>query len=453
MSLYPLTKRSSGILLHPTSLPSGKLDDDVYRWLDFLADSGQQVWQMLPLGIPAIGKSPYTCLSAFAVNPALLPEDHDVQIVPDDPEFLQWQEEQSYWLEDFVLFMQLKRMNHGARWYEWPKAFRNRLPEALSVFSNECRESMQNIRWQQYQLHILWQAIMEAAHEREIHLFGDMPIFVAHDSADVWAHPENFLLGPDGHSRWVTGVPPDYFSETGQRWGNPHYNWGIMVERRFKWWLERLQHHFQWFDLVRIDHFRGLEAVWMIDAECETAVDGYWSKTPGDELLQLFQKKMGSIPLVAEDLGIITPEVTALREKYKLPGMSVLQFSFDGFEDNPHKPANITTDRVVYTGTHDNDTTLGWFQALPQDTQQHVLNVLGIESEPQVVDAMIRTALHTPAILSMFPLQDILKLDTSARMNVPGDTGEHWQWKFDWNQITPDIATNLRQMTHEAERC
>jgi len=453
MSLYPLTQRSSGILLHPTSLPSGKLDDDVYRWLDFLADSGQHVWQVLPLGIPAMGNSPYQCLSAFAVNPELLPDNHDITVDEEDPSFLQWQEEQSYWLDDFARYMQIKRMQGGTSWYEWPEPFRNRHPEALSTFTAECADRLHLVKCQQYHVHQLWQDILSAAHEREIHLFGDMPIFVAHDSADVWAHPENFLLDSTGHSRWVTGVPPDYFSETGQRWGNPHYNWGVMVERNFRWWQERMLHHFQWFDLVRIDHFRGLEAVWMIDADCDTAVDGHWSKTPGDELLTLLQEKMGSIPLVAEDLGIITPEVTALREQFNLPGMSVLQFAFDAFEDNPHKPVNITTDRVVYTGTHDNNTTLGWYQSLQEHEQQHVLETLGIKEGNDIVDTMITTAMNTNAILSMFPLQDILKLGEEARMNTPGDADNSWDWKFEWSQIGPDIAPHLKEVTCHAKRC
>ena len=453
MSLYPLSQRSSGILLHPTSLPSGKLDDDVFRWLDFLADSGQQVWQVLPLGIPAMGHSPYQCLSAFAADPALLADNDDDQIQAEDPDFLQWQDDQSYWLEDFVQYMQLKRMNNNASWYDWPEPLRNRHPDTLRSFTEECSDRLQQVKWQQYQIHKTWQSVLTAAHERKIHLFGDMPIFVAHDSADVWAHPENFLLDSTGHSRWVTGVPPDYFSETGQRWGNPHYNWGVMVERNFRWWLERLRHHFQWFDLVRIDHFRGLEAVWMIDAECDTAIDGHWTKTPGNLLLSQLQEKMGSIPLVAEDLGIITPEVTALREQFKLPGMSVLQFAFDAFEDNPHKPANITPDRVVYTGTHDNDTTLGWFQSLQEHEQKHVLDTLGIGPGADIVDTMITTAMNTDAILSMFPLQDILKLGAEARMNTPGDADNLWQWKFDWSQITPDIASHLNKVTCHAKRC
>jgi 4-alpha-glucanotransferase len=453
MDILPLTQRASGILLHPTSLPSGQLDADVFRWLDFLADSCQQVWQVLPLGIPAIGNSPYQCLSAFAANPDLLPHQLNLPLDADESLFIEWKEQQSYWLHDFALFTVLKDMNNNVPWYEWPKPMRDRNPETLAELSEKYSEILELFKWQQFLIHKTWNNIVQAAHDRKIHLFGDMPIFVAHDSADVWAHRGLFMLDKDGQPEWVTGVPPDYFSETGQRWGNPQYNWQAMQETGFSWWLQRLLHHFQWFDLVRIDHFRGLEAVWMIDAKCDTAIDGYWEKTPGDQMLQLLQEKMGSIPLVAEDLGVITPEVTRLRKKFKLPGMSVLQFAFDAFEDNPHKPANITLDRIVYSGTHDNNTSVGWFSALKPDEQQFVRDTLEIDDDKDIVDAVIESALESQAILSMFPLQDILKLGEQARMNIPGDDSDHWLWKFSWDQLTPDISAKLKDMTIHANRC
>jgi 4-alpha-glucanotransferase len=453
MSLLPLTRRASGILLHPTSLPSGQLDADVFRWLDFLADSGQQVWQVLPLGIPAMGNSPYQCLSAFAANPGLLPHQLNLPLHSDEPAFIEWKQQQSYWLHDFALFTVLKDMNNNAPWYDWPKPTRDRNPDVLAELSDKYTEILELFKWQQFLIHKTWNNIVEAAHDRNIHLFGDMPIFVAHDSADVWAHPGLFMLDKDGQPEWVTGVPPDYFSETGQRWGNPQFNWQAMQETGFAWWLQRLLHHFQWFDLVRIDHFRGLEAVWMIDANCETAIDGYWEKTPGAQMLELLRQQLGSTPLVAEDLGVITPEVTRLRKKFKLPGMSVLQFAFDAFEDNPHKPANITSDRIVYSGTHDNNTTLGWFNALKPDEQQFVRDTLNIDEHKDIVDAIMESAMNSDAILSMFPLQDVLKLGEEARMNVPGDAGDHWLWKFSWDQITPDTQTKLKEMTTNANRC
>ena len=303
-------------------------------------------------------------------------------------------------------------------------------------------------------------------------LFGDMPIFVAHDSADVWAHPELFLLDTDGNMKAVTGVPPDYFSETGQRWGNPHYDWDAMRKDDFAWWKSRIHHHLELFDLVRIDHFRGLEAAWVINASCETAVDGHWQKIPGDELLASIKSSIGNhddwLPFVAEDLGVITPEVTALRKKYHLPGMSILQFGFDAFEDNPHKPQNITEDTVVYTGTHDNDTTKGWFNSLDDDVKNHVLKTLNLPivnasevedsdvDNPQthsstedrtscwydnvdvadfVVERLVDNAMHSRANICMIPVQDCLHLDSSARMNIPGTTTGNWQWQFQWEQI------------------
>jgi len=447
-----LSRRRSGVLLHPTSLPSGVLDQAVLRWLDFLVEAGQGVWQVLPLGMPCSGYSPYQSLSAFAANPALLPPDS--ADIPDlsDAEFRHWFRQQEFWLEDFADFILLRELHNGRPWYEWPGPYRDRAVDALQALRSEHVTRLGQLHWQQYQLYRAWQGVRAAAGERDIQLFGDMPIFVAHDSADVWSSPRRFLLDNDGQVTYSTGVPPDYFSDTGQRWGNPHYNWEVMEAEDFSWWLQRMQCQFEWFDLLRIDHFRGLEAVWMIEPDCETAQQGRWVKTPGDKLLVRLQQQLGKIPLVAEDLGIITPEVTALRRRFNLPGMAVLQFAFDGFEDNPHKPKNFEPGTVVYTGTHDNDTTRGWFNALPPDQQRHVLDVLGIDEPARVVDSMIDVAMHSRAQLCIVPLQDVLGLGTEARMNVPGNAGEHWRWQFDWQQITPDVAPRLKAMTRHAQR-
>jgi len=452
MITSPLLRRRSGILLHPTSLPSRRLDADALRWLDFLASAGQGVWQVLPLGMPCRGYSPYQCLSAFAANPALLPLDCDLQPQPDDPQYRHWLQQQAFWLEDFASFLLLKQMHDGRPWYEWPDSYRHRHPGVLQTLQQKHAHRLELIRWQQYQIYRTWHALRVAAGARDIQLFGDMPIFVAHDSADVWAAPERFLLDGQGQLASVTGVPPDYFSATGQRWGNPHYNWQLLEDEGFEWWLKRLQTHFQWFDLLRIDHFRGLEAVWMIDPACPTAEQGEWVGTPGAALLLKLQQQMGNLPLVAEDLGVITPAVTALRKHFNLPGMAVLQFAFDAFEDNPHKPRNITPDTVVYTGTHDNDTTRGWFDSLLPHEQQHVLDNLGISEPGDVVDAMMNAAMQSKAQLCILPLQDVLGLDSRARMNRPGDDGGHWRWRFDWAQITPETVTHLREMTRNAKR-
>jgi 4-alpha-glucanotransferase len=452
MIANPLLRRRSGILLHPTSLPSRRLDDDALRWLDFLASAGQGVWQVLPLGMPCRGYSPYQCLSAFAANPALLPLDSELLPRPDDPHYREWLRQQAFWLEDFASFLLLKQLHDGKPWYEWPDPYRHRHPGVLHTLQQKHAHRIELIRWQQYQIYRSWHAIRTAAGARDIQLFGDMPIFVAHDSADVWAAPERFLLDGQGQLASVTGVPPDYFSATGQRWGNPHYDWKRLEDEGFEWWLKRLQTHFQWFDLLRIDHFRGLEAVWMIDPACPTAERGEWVSTPGAALLLKLQQRMGDLPLVAEDLGVITPAVTELRKRFKLPGMAVLQFAFDAFEDNPHKPRNITPDTVVYTGTHDNDTTLGWFSSLQPHEQRFVLDNLGISDPAGVVDAMMNAAMQSRAQLCILPLQDVLGLDSRARMNRPGDDGEHWRWRFDWPQITPEIVKHLREMSRNAKR-
>ncbi|MDH5470956.1 MAG: 4-alpha-glucanotransferase, partial [Gammaproteobacteria bacterium] len=320
-----------------------------------------------------------------------------------------------------------------------------------------------HLLWQQFVLHNRWLQIKQHANSSGILLFGDMPLFVAHDSVDVWANPDQYLLDENGMPTVVAGVPPDYYSSTGQRWGNPHYNWEVMQANGFAWWRQRMQNHLDMFDLVRIDHFRGLEAAWMINAGCETAVDGHWEKMPGAALLNALLEDLGQLPIIAEDLGIITPEVTALRKQFRLPGMSVLQFGFDAHEDNPHKPHNIEADRVVYTGTHDNDTTRGWFEGLPQNEQQHVLNTLGIDGQHsssatysapgnQVVSQLVERAMNCRASLCMIPLQDILKLDSSARMNTPGTIDGNWQWSFKWRQLDNNVIGAMRQQLELAGR-
>ncbi len=448
--------RIGGVLLHPSSLPSGKLDNDAIRWLDFMHEAGLKLWQVLPLGVPQENLSPYQCYSAFAINPALLEIESQTSSLETDEQFQNWYQQEHYWLDDYALFMALKQVFSSQAWYQWDAPYRDRNSRILQVFKQQNIALIESIYWQQYQLYTRWQEIRDVAAERGIYLFGDMPIFVAHDSADVWANQKCFLLDEDGMPTVVAGVPPDYFSETGQRWGNPHYNWQRMQETGFDWWLKRLKNHLQLFDLVRIDHFRGLEAVWVIDAKCETAIDGKWQKVAGDKLLKTLQQSIandsGSIPLVAEDLGVITPEVNALREKYQLPGMSVLQFSFDGFDDNPHKPKNISHDRIAYTGTHDNDTTEGWVQSLDADTRQYIMQILKVDMLEDMTDALIDMTLASKAQLAVVPLQDFLHLDSDARMNIPGTMDGNWQWQFDWSQITSDLAVDIQQKIEKAKR-
>ncbi len=456
-AIFTEQQRIAGVLLHPTSLPSGTLDGDAFRWLDFMAAAGLQLWQVLPLGVPQDNLSPYQCYSAFAINPALLDEPSlEPNFEIDEANFQHWSQQESYWLDEYALFMALKKTLDNAPWYEWDEPYKHRNTDGLQQFKETHKEQIEAIYQQQYHLYQRWQEIRNYAAERNIYLFGDMPIFVAHDSADVWAHQDYFLLDKNGQPEVVAGVPPDYFSETGQRWGNPHFNWEVMQQNDFDWWISRIKNHLQLFDLVRIDHFRGLEAVWLIDAACDTAETGIWQKVPGDQLLQSLKAEMGEIPLVAEDLGIITPEVNALREKYHLPGMSVLQFSFDNFDDNPHKPKNIDHQRITYTGTHDNDTTVGWYQSLDKAAQQNVLTQLGIHQEAnanQVCDTLIDIALQTKAQLTIMPLQDFLYLDNDARMNIPGIVDGNWQWRFQWEQIPANLAEKLRNRIERSGRC
>ena len=441
-----LATRRAGILLHPSSLPSGTLQD-AGRWLDFLQAAGVGVWQMLPLGLPLAGLSPYQCASAFAVNPALFPVD-----AVDDRAYEDWRTMRSHWLDDFALFMAIKSQQAGANWTAWPIALRDRDAAALAAFSREHASELDVIKRQQYIAAVQWRSLRAAADARDIQLFGDMPIFVAHDSADVWAHRDLFLLDGTGEPTVVTGVPPDYFSETGQRWGNPHYNWVAMQADSFLWWRQRLAAHFEWFDLVRIDHFRGLAAAWTIPASEPTAMRGEWVDAPGEALLQTLIDELGRLPLVAEDLGIITPDVVALKEKFGLPGMAVLQFSFDDHADNPHKPQNITPATVAYTGTHDNDTTTGWWASLSEEARQYAMHQLGVSDPARMPDTMITTVLDSAAALAVLPLQDVLGLGSSARMNIPGTESGNWTWRFDWSQLPPDLAPGLLEKLQKAHR-
>lgn len=460
MTAEDFYERRAGVLLHPTSLPSKVLDADADRWLEVIGQAGFSVWQVLPLGEPQQGLSPYQCISAFAMNPALLND-----YVPADYSSARFRTfcTDNRWVRDYVTFKLLHRKFNAAAWYAWPDEFKFRDNAALERLRRDYAQEFLQLQWQQFQLHERWQQIRQKANRKGILLFGDLPLFVAHDSADVWANPEHFLLDENGMLKVVTGVPPDYYSATGQRWGNPHYNWDVMQSEHYDWWLQRVEYHLEMFDIVRIDHFRGLEASWVINAACDTAVDGRWQKMPGDELLAAIRDNTGHLPIVAEDLGIITPEVTALRRKYHLPGMSVMQFGFDAFADNPNKPQNVETDRVVYTGTHDNDTTRGWFDGLDQDAQRHVVNTLGIKAgntngnggasiADQVVDHLINSAMNTRASLCMIPLQDILHLGSDARMNTPGTCSGNWQWSFQWQQLERKIINTMRQQIEQAGR-
>ena len=465
-------KRRAGILLHPTSLPgtpgNGNLGADAYRFVDFLAECGIGLWQTLPLGPTHEDRSPYQCLSVHAGNVRLInlqalvdlgwlddagldeSGDFDAQrnaclaaayngfqrkaADEDKRAFKRFIRQRARWLEDFALYQALHRAQGGAPWYEWPQAICERDAEALDAERKRLAGPIAQARFEQFLFYRQWKQLRQYANDRGILLFGDIPIFVAHDSADVWAHRDWFSVDEHGQLQVVAGVPPDYFSATGQRWGNPHYRWDDLKQDGFGWWLERIRSQMDMFDLVRIDHFRGFEAYWEIDARAETAIDGHWVQGPGESFFQVLKQVFGDLPLVAEDLGVITPEVTALRKKFGLPGMKILQFAFDGSPDNPYLPHNHEELSVVYTGTHDNNTTLGWYQDLSEHERAGVRHYLGDSQEPMPA-LLMRAALASVARLAVIPLQDVLELDGAHRMNVPGVAGDNWRWRFRWDQV------------------
>ena len=440
--------RIAGVLLHPTSLPGGNLDHHVIRFLDWMSNAGLGMWQVLPLGVPHGDLSPYQSLSCHALNPALLPTELDAVDPLDYETFVA---QQHWWLEDYALFVLLHRQFNGQSWSDWPEPLRFRDIQALEEVRQRQHEALEILKLEQYHLFHRWGQVREAAHQRGITLFGDVPIAVSYDSVDVWANPELFKLDKNLKPTVVAGVPPDYFSETGQRWGNPHYNWERLEQEGFQWWRQRISTALSKVDLLRIDHFRGLEALWEIPADAETAIDGTWVKTPGRALLETLRRDYPHMPFVAEDLGVITPEVVALRDDFDLPGLSVLQFGFDGMTDNPHRIDNQVENSVVYTGTHDNNTTVGWFMSLDETMQRRVVETLPTDAG-DMPWPLIVAALRSPAQRAVIPMQDWLSLGESERLNTPGTLEGNWAWKFDWNQVPSSLATTIRDWLQRCQR-
>jgi 4-alpha-glucanotransferase len=475
-----LDRRRAGVLLHLTSVPGsspcGDLGWEAFNVVNFLADCGVSVWQMLPVGPPQLGDSPYQTSSAHAgsgrligLEPlqeagwlraepsselsdadklALIREAHQAFLRSGSDDDRAAHErfcaEQAFWLDDYALYRAIHE-DRDAPWWEWPKGLRGRDKRSLGQARRRLANELDYIRFEQFVFFRQWDALRAHANARGVRLFGDMPIFVAHDSAEVWARPEDFDLNPDGTCRVVAGVPPDYFSATGQRWGNPLYRWDQLKKDGFSFWLERMRTQLRLFDMVRIDHFRGFEAYWEVPADEDTAMNGTWVKAEGDALFARLRKEFGALPLIAEDLGVITDEVEALRHKYRLPGMKVLQFAFDGGPGNPYLPFHHDRDYVVYTGTHDNDTTLGWYQSLDAGVQDHIRDYLGLPEEPMPWP-MIRCALSSRADLAIVPMQDLLGLDGMHRMNKPGVPTGNWQWRFSWDQVTDELPTRLTRL-------
>ncbi len=478
----PLNSRRAGVLLHISSLPGGgDFGQEAYNFINFLHGSGVTVWQTLPLGIPHGDGSPYQCLSAHAGNPAfidiqwlerkgwLVNAEQCVECYADDAftksclvtkAFCEFQslaseedkvcfekfcQDKSGWLDDFALFVALRQEFGKQCWNQWPAPLKNREPAAIKEAQQRLSTLVESLKFEQFVFFGQWTELKAFAKEKNVFLFGDIPIFVAYDSSDVWANRKVFKLDKAGEMSVVAGVPPDYFSETGQRWGNPHYDWDYLSKTGFKWWIDRIETQNELFDILRIDHFRGLESAWEIPADEETAMNGQWVVAPGKELLNAIKKECSSIALVAEDLGIITEEVNALRHAFDLPGMKILQFAFDGGADNFYLPHNHEKNCVVYTGTHDNDTTLGWFESLNDDEKHRVYEYLGF-SRTSMPYTLIGTALGSVANLAILPMQDILELGADDRMNVPGTSEGNWGWHFDWDQLTDERARRLTNL-------
>ena len=483
-----LSQRRAGVILHPTSLPGprsqGDLGPDAYQFINFMADSGLSIWQILPLGPVHEDRSPYMSLSMYAGNTALInPEllvgweflsaddlnqaqssdnkkpllmtaaqrffdGADGELQKQYNEFLQ---SNSYWVQDYALFEALRNHFSVSAWNEWPEAFKHRDPQALKEFENQHYAEVQQIRFEQFVFYKQWRELKRYANERNIIILGDMPIFVAHDSADVWQHQEYFDLNDDGSPRVIAGVPPDYFSETGQRWGNPLYRWDKMVSDNFQWWVNRFRFALSEYDSVRVDHFRGFEAYWEIDAEEETAINGRWVKAPGEALFNTLLEHCEDLPIVVEDLGTITPEVNALREEFGWPGMKVMQFAFDGNQDNPYLPRNHLPNSVVYSGTHDNDTTLSWFEDLPEDRQEFIKNYIGNSGEP-IPWLLVEAVYRSVANWAIVPMQDLLSLGKGHRMNLPGVQQGNWVWRFHWDQLPENLVSKIHNIIVQFER-
>ncbi|MFP3897327.1 MAG: 4-alpha-glucanotransferase [Anaerolineales bacterium] len=487
-------ERQSGILCHLTCMPGrfgiGDMGTGVREFLDFLQDAEQTLWQILPLGPTGYGNSPYQPLSAFAGNPLLIDLEQliseglfdkgDVsslvslpaeEVLYDKVEPFKdralrcsyrafknstaeswksgwgiFQERNAYWLEDFCLFMALKQHFDGAVWTEWDRDIALRERHALVSWRERLDDEVNYQKYLQFLFDRQWQQVREYAHERDIEIIGDAPIFVGHDSADVWSHQELFRLDEDGLPTVVAGVPPDYFSPTGQLWGNPHYRWDVMRENDYAWWAARLKRAFSRVDRIRLDHFRGFAGYWEIPGDADTAVKGRWLKGPGEDFFQALKDDLGELPIIAEDLGIITRDVEELRRAFGFPGMKVLQFAFGSDATNTALPHNYTPHMVVYTGTHDNDTSLGWYDSLDEEAKHRVRMYTGTDGS-SMNWTLIRLAMTSVAEMAVFPLQDVLGLGSEARLNIPGKPQGNWTWRYTAGALNEKVAQTLRELS------
>lgn len=499
--LFPAEYRASGLLLHITSLPSrygiGDLGPEAAAWIDRLADSGQSWWQALPLGPTGYYNSPYSPLSSFAANellisPARLIEDGllpagsgedrlfpvaavDYEAVipfkhrlveqawcsfcagvrPDlKPDYEQFCHDHHNWLDDYALFRALRDRHDGAHYLEWPEELVGRVPAAIAQARQELQGQIDSVRFAQFLLFRQGEALKRRARAKGVRLIGDLPFFVAADSSDVWANPDLFLLDDRRRPKVVAGVPPDYFAADGQLWGNPVYDWDAVRRTGYRWWIQRVRTLLAHVDVVRLDHFRAFAAAWHVPADAATARVGEWVPGPGEGFFTALQSELGALPFIAEDLGLITPDVTALREQFELPGLRVLQFAFDGDPANPHLPQNYVTNTVVYTGTHDNPTTCGWFEDLPDHQRQNLWNYVRRRDggSREAASALMSLAWSSNAALAMAPLQDLLALGKEARMNVPGLAQGNWRWRCTEDLLNSSAFRWLSDLTTSTRR-
>lgn len=490
-------RRSSGIIMHPTSLPGpygiGDLGPQAHQWIDFLAETGCGLWQILPLGPTGYGDSPYQCFSAFAGNPYLISPEvllEENLLKPDDladlPKFPQervdfgwvinWKvellersfqrfrqsrsrklksqyqefiERQNAWLPDFALFMALKEANNGAPWHTWAAPLRDRNPGALDEARQKYELDIQSQIYRQFLFFRQWEALRDHAHELGIQIIGDIPIFVAYDSADVWSHPELFYLDKKGRPSVVAGVPPDYFSPTGQLWGNPLYRWRVHQKSGYEWWLQRIRAVLEMVDIIRIDHFRGFAGYWEISGRAKNAIKGRWVKGPGKRFFHAVRTELGELPIIAEDLGVITPDVGALRESFDLPGMKVILFGFGAHPLDSFLPHNYPVNCVAYTGTHDNDTVLGWYKRLGEDSVEcdHYRRYFARDGKDVSWD-MIRGIWSSVAVFGLAPLQDFLCLDNQGRMNYPGEPSGNWSWRMSASDLNENLMRRIKELNY-----
>jgi 4-alpha-glucanotransferase len=453
---HPFDRRRAGVLCHVTSLPAAAQRPavaDAERFLDFLAAAGIRVWQVLPLNPPDPFGSPYSSHSLDALTPALTSDLTDRAAVQyartHASDFEAFQHAAGHWLRDYASYAVLAD-EHGPDWTAWPRPLRLRDPQALARHERLREGALDALRAHQFVAAQRWRAIRAAAHARDIVVLGDAPLYPALASADVWAARTLFELDADGRPAEVAGVPPDYFSAIGQRWGNPVYAWAAHAATDFAWWIARMRRQLALFDVVRIDHFRGLDAFWAIPAAADTAVAGHWRAARGRALLERLRTALGALPFVAEDLGVITASVDRLRDDFALPGMRVLQFAFSGDPANPHLPSNYVANTVAYTGTHDNDTTKGWYETLPTTARDAVDDLFGTTANP--AHRAIEIVFASVARTAIAPLQDLLALGSSARMNVPGERDGNWQWRCPPDALTPTLARELRAVVATTER-